>query len=203
VTVVPNIARLYISLTGAAPQIWRRVEVSLGVSLSDLHDVIQAVMPWEDCHLFQFEIAGQRYGVPDPESGTDPNILNAEDARLGSFAAEGVTEFAYIYDFGDNWRHQIVIEALATAASNAKYPRFLDGQGRAPPEDVGGVDGFNEFVKTITKGNKAAKQQAIEWYGGGFDPTEIDVDEIKLDLAEIAKPLPSSKSGGTKRDSGP
>ena len=52
-----RIARLMIELDDWRPVIWRRVEVPLTSSLKAVHDVVQAVMPFEDYHLFEFHAA--------------------------------------------------------------------------------------------------------------------------------------------------
>ena len=66
-TFVDRIARIHIELEGINPAIWRRVEVPLTTSLRGLHEIIQAVMLFENYHLFQFDVGGKRYGIPDPE----------------------------------------------------------------------------------------------------------------------------------------
>jgi len=195
-TEAPNVARIRVAIAGTKPAIWRRVEVPLAISLSELHEVIQAVMPWEDCHLFQFEIGSARYGIPDPELDFGPDILDASATRLANLLAEGISKFVYVYDLGDDWRHEITVEKLGNAATRAKYPLFLEGVGRAPPEDVGGIGGFYDFVKVMTKGAGRVRQEMIDWYGDVFDPANIDAEQIKLNLAEIARLIPA---GNTKR----
>ncbi len=194
----PNIARLHISLPGTNPLIWRRVDVALSVTLQDLHDVIQAVLPWEDCHLFQFEIGDAIHGLPDPEAGADADLNDVAATRLESIVAAGVVKFTYIYDLGDDWRHDVAIESLAQAVPKVKYPHYIDGAHRAPPEDVGGAPGFARFLKTIAKGSKAARGELFDWYGGEYDPGEIDRDEIEDNLADLARPVTAGKRGRSK-----
>jgi hypothetical protein len=108
-----RIARLHVQLDDIRPTIWRRLEVSLTSNLKAVHDVIQAAMLFEDYHPFQFEIGDRRYGYPDPEWGDE--MRNARDIRLGAILACGVTRFAYTYDFGDDWRHTLVVEEVGDA----------------------------------------------------------------------------------------
>jgi hypothetical protein len=184
---IPNIARLHIALAGTEPVIWRRVEVPLAATLAELHDVIQIVMPWDDCHLFQFEVAGAVYGVPDAEMDFAPDMSDAAAISLSDIVADGVKKFAYVYDFGDDWRHDITIELLVAAAPKAKYPRYVDGARAAPPEDVGGLPGFEQFVKTIVTGSVRAKRDMLDWLGGPYDPATVDGKQIEAELAEIAR----------------
>jgi hypothetical protein len=53
-----------IELRHTDPLIWREVEVATSITLKVLHDIIQVVMGWFDCHLWEFTIGNQRYGVP-------------------------------------------------------------------------------------------------------------------------------------------
>jgi hypothetical protein len=63
--------------------------------------------------------------------------------------ASGITEFGYVYDFGDNWEHRIIVEQTGNTETGAKYPRFLGGERRCPPEDCGGPPGYFDFIENI------------------------------------------------------
>jgi pRiA4b ORF-3-like protein len=76
-----SIARIRIELNGIDPTIWRRVEVPLTTSLKGLHDVIQAVMPFENRHLFLFNVGDKRYGLPDREWD---HVHETLDAKISS-----------------------------------------------------------------------------------------------------------------------
>lgn len=108
-------ARLLITLDDIEPQIWRRVEVPLAMSLKGLHDVIQAVMLFEDYHLFEFEADGRFYDVPDPAEDFGRKTYAAKNIRIRTLIDRGITTFAYTYDFGDNWRHTVVVESVEDA----------------------------------------------------------------------------------------
>ena len=69
-----DIALIRVQLDDAEPAIWRRFAAPVTTSLKGLHDLIQAAMGWQDYHLWQFETAQHRYGVPDPEFVTNPPI---------------------------------------------------------------------------------------------------------------------------------
>lgn len=182
-----KIARIRISLRHIEPAIWRRVEVPLGMSLKGLHDVIQAVMGWQDYHLYEFRIGERFYGIPDPPEDYGRRIRHARLAKLEAIVARGVTRFAYVYDFGDDWEHEVEIEAAAPAESGVKYPRFLAGARRAPPEDVGGPPGFEHFVAAMANPRHREHREMMDWYGRRFDPGEIDLFELRLRLGAIAK----------------
>src|SRR3954451_19733130 len=125
------IATLRIEIKYIEPLIWRRVAVRTSMNLKALHTVIQATMGWLDCHLWEFTIGDSRYGMPDPDR---PHVKNGATTRLATILASGTSEFLYVYDFGDNWEHRIVIETISIADSNANFPQFLGGERRCPPE---------------------------------------------------------------------
>jgi len=185
---VDRIARLKIELDDWQPTIWRRVEVPLTASLKALHDVIQAVMPFEDYHLFEFRAGGQRFAIPDPEwDSLRDRTYSAKTTKLGTLIDRGVTEFSYTYDFGDDWRHTITIETTAAADPATDYPRYLDGARRAPPEDVGGIPGFELFLEAIADPNHEEHDELMRWYGAPFDPALIDEDAIRARIAKLAR----------------
>ena len=142
------IARLHIVLNDIEPAIWRRVDVPATASLKMLHDIVQAAMGWEDYHLWHFEAADRRYGIPDPmwpESG----MTAAKNVKLATLIDRGVRELVYTYDMGDNWKHIVTVEAVAEGQPGTKYPRYVEGEYRAPPEDCGGTPGFEAFLDAI------------------------------------------------------
>ncbi|MDR6955518.1 hypothetical protein J2X65_004898 [Ancylobacter sp. 3268] len=149
-TYVDRIVRLKVELDDWQPSIWRRVEVPLTATLRAVHDVIQAVMPFRGYHLFEFRADGQRFAIPNPEwDGLRDKTNFAKAMKLGGLSDRGIAEFGYTYDFGDDWRHTITVEATAAADPAMDYPRYLEGAGRAPPEDVGGIPGFELFLDAI------------------------------------------------------
>jgi hypothetical protein len=194
-----RIARIRIALNDIEPEIWRRVEVPLDINLKALHDVIQAAMAWQDYHLFEFKIAEKVYGLPDPEWDYERKIHKAKVAKLETFIDQGHNAFEYVYDMGDNWQHTITIEAVEMGDNAQKYPRFVDGARRAPPEDVGGVPGYYEFLEAVSKPRHRERKRMLEWYGGHYDPDDIDPLKIRLRLGDIAKRRHAGKIAYQKR----
>jgi hypothetical protein len=197
-TFVDRIARIRIELDGIDPAIWRRVEVPLTTSLKGLHEIIQAVMLFEDYHLFQFEVGDKRYGIPDPEWDHGPATLEAKNVKLGTLVEHGVGAFAYTYDFGDNWQHSITFEAITAADPALDYPRFVDGAQRAPPEDVGGIPGFEEFLDAMTKPRHPERKRLTTWYGRAFHPNDIELPTINARIGKLAKRRTLGKAGYAK-----
>jgi hypothetical protein len=183
-----EIARLRIDLEHLEPRIWRRAAVSLTTNLRSLHEVIQAVMPWENTHLYQFTIGDRVYGEPGAEDAAwGRKIYQAKSMRLGTLIGRGVTEFLYTYDFGDDWQHRITVESVGVADPCVDYPIFIDGERRTPPEDVGGPPGFMDFFEAISKRSHPQHKDMVRWYGGPFHPTDFGAAEIAARLRAIAE----------------
>jgi len=196
---VDRIARVKIQLDDWQPAIWRRVEVPLTATLKALHDVIQAAMPFEDYHLFEFRADGKRYAIPDPEwDSLRDRTYSAKTMRLGALINRGVTELTYTYDFGDDWRHTVTIEAIADADPAVEYPRYVDGARRAPPEDVGGIPGFELFLDAMADPNHEQHRELSRWHGRPFNPEHADEDQILIRIGKLARRRTLGKAGFAK-----
>ena len=193
------IARIRIELQDLDPKIWRRVDVPLFSTLAALHDIIQVVFCWTDSHLHEFVVGGRVYGVPSPEDAYyERKVYNAADVRLKTLVDRGVNRFLYVYDFGDNWRHDVIVEEVQGGEADTKYPCFVDGSRRCPPEDVGGPGGFMGFLEALLDPGHEEHKRMIEWYGKPFDPGDIDEKTVRVVLQDLAarrrSPLASHRS---------
>jgi hypothetical protein len=196
---VDRIARVKVQLDDWSPAIWRRVEVPLTATLKALHDVVQAAMPFEDYHLFEFRADGKRYAIPSPEwDELWDRTYSAKTMKLGTLIDRGVTELTYTYGFGDNWQHTITIEAITDADPAVEYPRYIDGAGRAPPEDVGGVPGFDLFLEAMADPQHEEHPDLMRWYGRPFDPETIEEGEIRERIEYLARRRTLGKVGFEK-----
>jgi hypothetical protein len=184
---IDAVAILRIELEGIEPLIWRRVAVLNSMRLNGVHSVIQAAMSWLDCHLWQFEANENKYSMLIPN---DPDwnvrINNAATTTLSAVLATGVKQIRYVYDMGDDWQHRIIVEKLKAADLGASYPQFLGGERRCPPEDCGGIPGYYEFLNKIASKQSKKRKTALDWYGGPYDPDEIDEPRIITALNRIA-----------------
>lgn len=172
-TVDQRVYRLKVTLRGIRPPIWRRIEVPAAISLFDLHATVQAAMGWDDCHLHQFIHGGIYYGPPDREF--DMPMESERRTRLADLLRQPKDRLTYEYDFGDNWQHEVMLEAIGEVQPEAKYPRVVDGKRACPPEDVGGVPGYEDFVLAIRDPEHEEHASMLEWVGGRFDPEHFDV----------------------------
>ena len=168
------IYQLKVTLKYVEPPIWRRIEVPGSARLDDLHLMIQAAMGWDNCHLHDFRIGPRRYGIPDADFGT--NFEDERKYRLADVAPTDDMRILYTYDFGDNWEHDVVVEKISPAETGVEYPRCVAGARACPPEDVGSVPGYAQFLEAICDPGHEDHDDMIEWVGGEFDPEAFDVD---------------------------
>ena len=139
---VTQVHRIKVTLTHTRPPIWRRLEVSSTTTLADLHHILQTAFGWSASHLWVFEAADGEYGLPDPEMG----FRDAGRVTLADVAPQIGSKLLYLYDFGDDWRHSIVVESIEPAAVGPKYPRCTGGRRAAPPENSGGADAYEDLL---------------------------------------------------------
>jgi hypothetical protein len=172
-----------VTLTGIRPPIWRRLQVSSAINLRRLHDVIQAAMGWTQSHLYRFEVGGVDFGEPDPED--DLAFRSAKATPLRTIAPAPGAVFLYEYDFGDCWQHRIVVEQVLPPEPGAAYPRCTAGKRACPPEDVGGVWGYEEFLAAIRDPEHEEHEAMREWGGEEFDPETFDLRAVNEQLAHL------------------
>jgi hypothetical protein len=174
---------LKITLADLVPPVWRRVAIPGGYTLDRVHRVIQLAMGWQDCHLHSFDIAGVSYGAPDPDGLID--LLDELDTRLDTVVAKDA-RFTYTYDFGDWWEHHVVAEDVVAAEPDERYPTCTDGAGACPPEDVGGVYGYERFLTAIADPKHTDHQAMRDWIGRRYDPAGFDPDRATALMRRMA-----------------
>ena len=138
----PPVYRLKITLLEIEPPIWRRIEVLSSIKLCCLHSVLQVVMGWTDSHLHQFERDGKNWGVPKWDEFDELDLIDESKTQLAKVLKSEGESMIYQYDFGDNWRHQVVLEKIILVHDVVKVPLCFGGERRCPPEDVGGASGY-------------------------------------------------------------
>ena len=181
-----TVHQLKATIVGTKPPVWRRVVVSSDSTLAELHDVLQAAFGWWDCHLHEFEFGRVRYGIDDGEGWGDPP-KDEQRAVLSRVAKKG-SSFVYVYDFGDDWRHKVVVEGIVEAVPGVSYPTCVGGRRACPPEDCGGVWGFHQMLDVLADPTDEEHDSMLEWVGGAFDPAAFDPADFghRVELGELA-----------------
>lgn len=175
-------ARIYqikVILKWSKPPIWRRLQVRGDTKLGKLHQILQIAMGWWDEHLHAFEAGGVAYGEPDPDFPSD--LRQERNVRLDKIAQEGET-FRYEYDFGDSWVHEIKVEQVLDPEPGVRYPRCLAGKRACPPEDCGGVPGYERMLEIVGNPKDEEHEEMVEWLGEEFDPEVFDLEAVNEEL---------------------
>lgn len=184
-----SVHRLKVTLRGAKPPIWRRLEVPSATPLVRLHQAIQDSFAWEDYHMWVFDSPNGEYGMPDPELGHG----DAAAVTLADVAPGPKDRIRYLYDFGDAWDHDIVVEDVVPAEAGVAYPRCLTGRRAAPPEDSGGIWGYAHLCDVLADPEHPEHADRLEWLDldspTDFEPAAFDTDEVNEYLSRQAKVL--------------
>jgi hypothetical protein len=208
-----SIYQLKVTLKYIQPPIWRRIQVPSGITLADLHDILQIVMGWENDHLHEFSIGRRRFEAPmedfgfgllfgDPGGSDSPPELpepagppldflaydmDDEDEDESAVILKDVLKrsrqkMRYQYDFGDSWDHEILLEKILQPEPGAAYPTCLEGERACPPEDVGGVWGYAEFLEAQADPSHPRHEDFAEWFSEPFDPERFNLAAINRKL---------------------
>ncbi|MGO4597482.1 plasmid pRiA4b ORF-3 family protein [Terrabacter sp. 2RAF25] len=205
---VASLLTLRVVLDGTEPEVWRRLMIPGDLLLDCVHDVLQQVMGWTDSHLHQFSL-GPPYVSPkfltayDIEEGDEGAAET--DVRLDQVLREPGDELTYEYDFGDGWTHTIVLEQVERQApdaggdAEAKPGRTayaiacLAGERACPPENIGGVPGYEEVAEWVRGGedpahvpNGLTSREMRAWLPTGWHPDEFDLEDTNAALARLA-----------------
>jgi len=181
----PNAVEIRVSLARIEPAIWRRLIVPIGFHLGQLHRVIQAAFGWWDYHLHEFRIGGLSYRdaeVCEPEFEGDARSFDESAVRLLDFDREEDLRLLYVYDFGDDWEHVVEFERLLALDPKPRTASCIDGARARPPEDVGGVNGYADFLDIIADPENPEHRETKRWAGGHFDPEWFDSEMTDRDV---------------------
>ncbi|MDQ2794029.1 MAG: plasmid pRiA4b ORF-3 family protein [Bacteroidota bacterium] len=191
-----NVLHLKIALRYLKPPVWRRVEVPDTLTFWDLHFVLQILFDWENSHLFEFRqgrgtpndfLTGSPPVMPGDEDNMPEWQLDPRQVTLDEVLRRPKDKLTYVYDFGDYWEHDIVVEKVLPLATGHPTPavRCLAGKRAAPPEDIGGFPGYEMLLEVLAE--KAAgkrKRLPSEYAGlGKFDPEEFPLADYNHDLS--------------------
>lgn len=182
-----QVIRFRVELLDIRPPVWRRIEVRADATFWALHVALQNAMGWTDSHLHEFELPSSdtgdatRIGMPDPEGDDDREIVPEHEQRLDRWLHHAGERFFYDYDFGDDWRHEITVEAIEPAATGTGYPRCLAGERACPPEDVGGPLGYQQFLEALADPSHPEHETCRSWIGGGFEPEGFDPAGVRFE----------------------
>ncbi|MGE0039577.1 MAG: plasmid pRiA4b ORF-3 family protein [Vicinamibacterales bacterium] len=198
---VSSVCQLLVVLPRTDPLVWRRIQVPESYSFWDLHVAVQDAMGWLDYHLHEFEFVDKdgdmhRIGLPDEDMFDERVSEPGWEVPMARFLTYGSAPVRYRYDFGDDWEHTIEFEDVLTADEGI-YPRCVAGAGACPPEDVGGTDGYAEFLRIIGDRRHPERRERLDWVGGAFDAFAFDPSAVTFDdpKARLTRAL-ADRDGG-------
>lgn len=142
-----------IELLGTKPLVWRRLSLPADCAYLHLHCAIQDAFGWQDTHDHRVEVweDGNLELTFSPDENEDSGHYCEVQNKIADLFRENISEFLYFYDSDDDWRHRIVIEEFTSAGEKGSSigltPHLHDGAGHCPPENCGGIHGYEDFLK--------------------------------------------------------
>lgn len=177
-----------ITLQGTKPDIWRRIQISDLYTFWDLHVAIQDVMGWKDYHLHHFEVINpitdekEYMGIATDDDFDILNTLPGWEYRVRDYISiKKNHKISYVYDYGDDWEHLIEFEGEFPKTKESRhYPICLGGKRACPPEDVGGIPGYEEYIIAIADRTHKDHKEFLQWRGK-YDPEKFNPKKVKFD----------------------
>lgn len=171
-----------ISLDYTKPAIWRRFTVEPETKLNNFHKILQTIMGWSNNHMHLFRIDDKFYSAPCDDDFME--TIDYSNIRLNALIKNEKQEFYYDYDFGDNWRHTVILEKIIPKNGFPTYPLCIKGKRNVPPEDCGGAPGYENILEIIKNPGNSEYEEIIDWLGDIYDPEEFEIDIINELLQE-------------------
>ncbi len=164
------------------PPVWRLIQIWEDATLAQLHRTLQIVMGWEDYHLHAFSIGRRIDSVPGPDDDLYAReVIDESRVRLKEVVPRVGTRFESLYDFGDSGRHDLRLEAIVLSDPEVSYPGWRAGERRAPPEDVGGSSGYEDYLEAMADPGHEEHANVLPWRGP-FDPEALSLTAVNQQL---------------------
>ena len=183
-----DLLRFRVELVGILPPIWREFLVPARYSFWDLHVAIQDAMGWWDYHLHEFRLRDQDtggnllIGIPTGEEleGT-PEVLPGWELSVIEYLSEPGQRAEYAYDFGDGWTHEVMLRGIEPRSKGQRYPQCIAGQRACPPEDCGGVPGYQALVEALLDPEHSEFEALGQWIPRGWGPELFQAEKVRFD----------------------
>lgn len=185
----PKKLNIKISLIDSDPEIYRIVEVPSNIRLESFADVINTAMGWEGYHMHLFQKGKTIYTTEesDDEFLFDPvKTVNSYSLSLGEILTRKGSHIKYEYDFGDSWMHRITLESQQAYKKDETQGVFLiDGANACPPEDCGGIYGYQEMLEALKQPHSKAAKEYREWLGKNFNAHKFNAKKVERELRDF------------------
>ena len=181
--------QLKITLLDIRPAIWRRLLVPAKLKLPQFHTALQRAFGWTNSHLHAFQIKDDSYEAFYPDDWSEDFVgpgqrYDEKKFRVCDLLHAQGDRLTYEYDFGDSWRHKVVVEKILPGAPG-KIVTCLAGARAGPPEDCGSIPGYFELLAAMAKPKHPERQRLLEWLGEPFDPEAFILADINFLLSRI------------------
>jgi hypothetical protein len=161
------------------------MRVMRNLKLKRLHEILQIVLGWQNSHLHEFRADNFVIGMKEvAELDERESLQDEREWSLKELLDAGVTEFEYLYDFGDGWTHRVIVEPATRGGELGPSPLCLAGENACPPEDVGGPHRYVQFLSAIADPLHEEHEDLLRWIGGVWDPKGFDLNRVNRDLHE-------------------
>ncbi len=184
--------QIRVVLSATHPPIWRQLLVPGSANLGWLHAVLQVAVGWTNSHLHQFIRGENAYSDPafdlNEDGGSRP-VLDETKATLSEVLPKVGDSLVYEYDFGDSWRHVVALEEILAASSQKSLmPKCVAGARACPPEDCGGVGGYEELLRALKDRKHPQHRSMKEWLGRPLDSERFDPAAVNKWLRKLKWP---------------
>ncbi|WP_249872398.1 plasmid pRiA4b ORF-3 family protein [Oceanobacillus saliphilus] len=195
--------RLHVKLNLERGHVLRKLTVPLRFTFHQLHRTLQIAFDWEDYHLHEFYIYDDQttdatdsgWSTNYPSFGHEKkklilNLVSQEETldykndipvklekgiQLSTYLPT-YKHMDYVYDFGDDWLHRIEVEAVIDDYDK-NYPICMEGEGNTPPEDVGGIHGYERYLNILADPEHPEHRHMLEW-GKGQSKEKFDLEKV-------------------------
>ncbi len=120
------------------PDIWRIIDIKGNQMLSSLHKAVFKAFDRFEEHQYSFFLSNNYYDketeFTSPGSDTSGKRKLATRIRIDSLALYGGPKFLYLFDYGDEWWHEVELIGVTKKVTRASYPRVVKKQGKPPPQ---------------------------------------------------------------------
>ena len=188
-----SVFKFRIELEGSNPKIWREFLVPSDITFYRLHHIVQIIMGWENYHLYEFTIDSYRIGRQFEDDGFNGphEVIDAQKIQIGDVLKSNGQKLHYLYDFGDFWEHSLTLEMIIDNLT-IPFPVCCAGELSCPPEDVGGLIGFYDFLKIMGKPKHSEYKELKEWVksklvaiDGKYDPEKFHFEKVNWVLFQL------------------
>ena len=187
-----SLYHLTVTLQESNPPIWRRLQVPGDANLGWLHAVLQVAVGWTNSHLHHYFIGQDCYvdtTLGEDMDFGDPSSHDEAKAKLADVLPKAGVQFAYEYDFGDSWGHVIKVEKiLPPDPAWAGKALCLAGANACPPEDCGGLPGYENLIEILADPKHEEHESMKEWLGRPLDPKAFDLEKTNAYLRKLKWP---------------